>query len=80
MTNVKVIYTILDLTYEIVIPGDFPSNKLIFNIKNIKYIVINQILDNELKINYTDNNSIYINIIRKVLYDNMEIKCIIKEN
>lgn len=78
MINLKIKYTILDLDYEMVLSCEFTSSREVFNIEDIKCKIIKQLLYNELKINRVINNSVNYRMIRKLLYKNMEIKCIIK--
>ena len=80
MNKLKIIYTVLDKTYEIVISMKITLNSNIFDIEDIKCKIINQILYNELKVNNTDKNSININLLEKLLYNNIHIKYIINNN
>lgn len=77
MNKLKIIYAALDKVYEIVISIRIPANSNVFDIEDIKCEIINQILYNELKISNTDKNSVNINILKKLLYNNIHIKYII---
>lgn len=77
MNKLKIIFAVLDKVYEIVISMKITTNSNVFDIEDIKCEIINQILYNELKINNTDKNSVNINILKKLLYNNIHIKYII---
>ena len=77
MNKLKVIFAVLDKVYEIVISMKITANSNVFDIEDIKCEIINQILYNELKVNNTDENSVNINLLKKLLYNNIHIKYII---
>lgn len=77
MNKLKIIYAVIDKVYEIVISMKITANYNVFDIEDIKCEIINQILYNELKLNNTDKNSVNINLLKKLLYNNIHIKYII---
>ena len=77
MNKLKIIYVVLDKVYEIIISGKNLIKFDTFIIDDIKCLIIDQILYNELKVNNTDKNSVNISLLRKLLYNNIHIKYII---
>ena len=78
MNKLKIIYTVLDKVYTITISIKITVNSNIFDIEDIKCEIINQIF-NELKVDNTDKNSVNINVLKELLYNNIHIKRIITQ-
>lgn len=76
MNKLKIIYTVLGKVYTITISIKINSN--IFDIEDIKCEIINQIF-NELKVDNRDKNSVNINVLKELLYNNIHIKRIITQ-
>lgn len=78
MNKLKIIYTVLGKVYTITISIKITVNSNIFDIEDIKCEIINQIF-NELKVDNTDKNSVNINVLKELLYNNIHIKRIITQ-
>lgn len=78
MNKLKIIYTVLGKVYTITISIKITVNLNIFDIEDIKCEIINQIF-NELKVDNTDKNSVNINVLKELLYNNIHIKRIITQ-